>query len=95
MHFWYHVDITADNYESMIADATVEHAKHAPGSQLSINTHLDETEALVKISAADDYAPGWASTPLVIRRFTVADHDEAREMVTTVEWAGEFDEEDL
>ena len=90
--------MTASNYDAMIADATVEHAKHAPGSIMSININLDETEALVKVRATDDYAPDWASTPLVIRRFTDADHDEARVLVTTVEWAGDpelEEEEDL
>ena len=89
MNYWFHVDTTASNYEAMIVDAGTEHEKHSPGAQLSINMNIDETEALVKISAGDDYAPSWANTPLVIRRYTDADHSVARERVKTVEWAGE------
>lgn len=91
--YYFHFDMTQPAYAGIIVGLTLKFAEILPNNVLSINENEAGTESLVKLVTEQ----GWIDTPesnfakqlpSLIRIFTPEDHDEARVMVTDVEWTG-------
>jgi|2_EtaG_2_1085320.scaffolds.fasta_scaffold00465_19 hypothetical protein len=83
---WFHVDMTHGSYNSMKSACAIRHNTKTPGAALSVAENLAGTEALVKVSGAAGWTPGWLNAPFVIRVFTLVDHSEAKTLVRGVDW---------
>ena len=83
---WYRVDTTHASYASMLASAEGEHQKNWPHSELSVLTNNAETEAIIKVRAGGNFAPGWEDTPLVLQKYNSGNHDLIVSLMRTEPW---------
>jgi hypothetical protein len=87
---WVHVDMTHSRADIFLANAETKCAERVPGATMSVNTKIDGTEALVKVTVDTDY---FATLPAniqeaIIQVFSADDHYLALAMVRTEAWQG-------
>ena len=88
---WVHADATHNRFDQFITFCRQECAEDIPGATLSVNMKIDQTEALVKVTALPvefDALPGVVRNA-IIRIYTEADLDAARAMISDVAWTGD------
>ena len=87
---WVHADATHNRFNQFITYCQQQVAADVPGADLSINMNVDQSEALVKVTALPteiNSLPGVVRNA-IIRVYTEADHHEALAMVTAEAWTG-------
>lgn len=89
---WLHVDMTHPRANDVVAWCQQELTEDIPEASVGVNTKLDQTEALIKVTALSEelaQLPG-AVRNAIIRVYTEADYAEALAMVRSIAWTGEL-----
>lgn len=87
---WVHFNATHTRFAQCLDNARTRIEARLPGTVMSVNFKLDQTQCLVKITAAPGFTLSLppVARAAVIREYTEADHHEAAAMVAAVAWAG-------
>ena len=93
---WCLVDLTSSRMNQALTAAEDLTRERLPAVDQSVNRNISLTQALVKVAGTGDALLAALPPPAraaILRVFTEADHDEARALVTAVEWTGPQEEE--